>query len=289
MEWIKKHIALIIAIVLIVVLVLPLGINALYLISTDCEVLHKPSEWTTFWGGYLGAIISAAVAFIILYIQRKDNEQQIKDAQKDNETQNKANRNLQINTLKYQQEQIRLNNFIAVSSKLIASINPMDVKTLCKQLRQDNVPQIEQDLLTCLNSITSIQQEFCLHLSDKDGRQKRLGTDSNKIIARYTDALCDIQYLLTLVSVSGIPMTHDILKAYAQSPENKRMSANLKTAIINYTPAQIENMKLEWMWKGIALSLLDLVQDESAKLYNIIDDYVSEERTRIDKILTEGI
>ena len=289
MEWAKKHIALIIAIVLIVVIVLPLGINELYLISTDCEVLHKPSEWTTFWGGYLGAIISAAVAFIILYIQRKDNEQQIKDAQKDNETQNKANRNLQINTLKYQQEQIRLNNFIAVSSKLIASINPMDVKTLCKQLRQDNVPQIEQDLLTCLNSITSIQQEFCLHLSDKDGRQKRLGTDSNKIIARYTDALCDIQNLLTLVSVSGIPMTHDILKAYAQSPENKRMSANLKTAIINYTPAQIEDMKLEWMWEGIALSLLNLVQNESTNLYNIIDDYVSEERTRIDKILTEGI
>ena len=289
MEWIKKHIALIIAIVLIVVLVLPLGINALYLISTDCEVLHKPSEWTTFWGGYLGAIISAAVAFIILYIQRKDNEQQIKDTQRENETQNKTNRKLQINTLKYQQEQVRLNNFIAVSSKLIASINPMDVKTLCKQLRHDNVPQIEHDLLTCLNSITSIQQEFCLHLSDKDGRQKRLGTDSNKIIARYTDALCDIQNLLTLVSVSGIPMTHDILKAYAQSPENKRMSANLKTAIINYTPAQIENMKLEWMWEGIALSLLDLVQDESTNLYNIIDDYVSEERTRIDKILTEGI
>lgn len=289
MEWAKKHIALIIAIVLIVVLVLPLGINALYLISTNCEVLHKPSEWTTFWGGYLGAIISAVVAFVILYIQRKDNEQQIKDAQKDNETQNKANRNLQINTLKYQQERIRLNNFIAVSSKLIASINPMDVKTLCKQLRQDNVPQIEHDLLTSLNSITSIQQEFCLHLSDKDGRQKRLGTDSNKIIARYTDALCDIQNLLTLVSVSGIPMTHDILKAYAQSPDNKRMSANLKTAIINYTPAQIEDMKLEWMWEGIALSLLDLVQNESTNLYNIIDDYVSEERTRIDKILTEGI
>lgn len=289
MEWIKKHIALIIAIVLIVVLVLPLGINALYLISTNCEVLHKPSEWTTFWGGYLGAIISAAVAFVILYIQRKDNERQIKDAQKDNETQNKTNRKLQINTLKYQQEQARLNNFIAVSSKLIASINPMDVKTLCKQLRQDNVPQIEHDLLTCLNSITSIQQEFCLHLSDKDGRQKRLGDDSNKIIAHYTDALCDIQNLLTLVSVSGIPMTHDILKEYAQSPENNRMSANLKTAIINYTPVQIENAKLEWMWEGIALSLLDLVQNESTNLYNIIDDYVSEERTRIDKILTEGI
>lgn len=278
-----------VVIIIAFALVLPIGINALYFIDTDYEILHKPSEWTTFWGSYLGAIISAAVAFIILHIQRMDNEKQIEDAQIDNEIQNIANRNLQVNALKYQQEQARLNNFIAISSRLIASINPMDVKTLCKQLRQDNVSQIEHNLLAYLNGITSIQQEFCLHLSDKDGRQKRLGNDSNKIIARYTDALCDIQNLLTLISVSGMPMTHDILKAYAQNPENKRMSANLKAAIINYTPVQIENAKLEWMWEGIALSLLDLVQDESAKLYNIIDDYVSEERTRIDKILTEGI
>ena len=286
MEWMKKYSWL-----FLVILILPFCINYRLLRPTpfSMPIVGKDTDWLSFWGGYLGAVISAAVAFIILYIQRKDNEQQIKDAQTDNDAQNKANRNLQINMLKYQQEQARFNNFIAVSSKLIASINPMDVKTLCKQLRQDNVPQIEHDLLTCLNSITSIQQEFCLHLSDKDGRQKRLGTDSNKIIAHYTDALCDIQNLLTLVSVSGIPMTHDILKAYAQSPENNRMSANLKTAIINYTPVQIENTKLEWMWEGIALSLLDLVQDESTKLYNLIDDYISDERTRINNILTEGI
>lgn len=275
----------------LVILILPFCINYILLRPTpfSMPIVGKDTDWLSFWGGYLGAVISAAVAFIILYIQRKDNEQQIKDAQTDNDAQNKANRNLQINMLKYQQEQARLNNFIAVSSKLIASINPMDVKTLCKQLRQDNVSQIEHNLLACLNSITSIQQEFCLHLSDKDGRQKRLGNDSNKIIASYTDALCDIQNLLTLISVSGIPMTHDILKEYAQSSGNKRMSANLKGAIINYTPVQVESVKLEWMWEGIALSLLDLVQDESTNLYNIIDDYVSEERTRIDKILTEGI
>lgn len=289
MDWIKKHTTLLVVIIIVFALVLPIGINALYFIDTDYEILHKPSEWTTFWGSYLGAIISAAVAFIILHIQRMDNEKQIEDVQIDNEIQNIANRNLQVNALKYQQEQARLNNFIAVSSRLIASINPMDVKTLCKQLRQDNASQIEHNLLAYLNGITSIQQEFCLHLSDKDGRQKRLGNDSNKIIARYTDALCDIQNLLTLISVSGMPMTHDILKAYAQNPENKRMSANLKAAIINYTPVQIENAKLEWMWEGIALSLLDLVQDESTNLYNIIDDYVSEERIRIDNILTEGI
>ena len=148
MEWIKKHTTLFVVIVIAFALVLPIGVNALYFLDTDYEILHKPSEWTTFWGSYLGAIISAAVAFIILHIQRMDNEKQIEDAHIDNEIQNIANRNLQINTLKYQQEQICLNNFIAVSSKLIASINPMDVKTLCKQLRQYNVSQIEYNCVS---------------------------------------------------------------------------------------------------------------------------------------------
>lgn len=289
MKWIKKHITLLVIFIIVIALVLPMGINSLYLISTDCEILHKPSEWTTFWGSYLGAIISAAVAFIILYIQRKDNEQQNLDNKTDNDAQNKANRQLQINALQFQQEQSRLNYFIEIASKLIASINPMEMKTLCKQLRQDNVSQIEYGVLTRLSDITSLQQEFCLHLSDKDVKQKELGNNAIKIIARYTDVLCDIQNLLTLISTSGISMTHDILKAYAQSPENKRMSDNLKNAIIGYQPIPIESKRLEWMWEAIAISLLDLVQDESTNLYNIVDDFATAERTRIDLILTKGI
>jgi hypothetical protein len=287
MEWAKKHIALIIAIVLIVVLVLPLGINALYLISTDCEVLHKPSEWTTFWGGYLGAIISAAVAFIILYIQRKDNEQQVKDTQAENETQNKANRKLQLNILRYQQEQIRLNNFIAVSSKLITSINPLSLKALCKQIQENNVPQIEKAILDSIDYICRVQREFCLHLSDKDERQKQLGKKANNIIDRFTDVQCDIQNLLIIISVSDVPMTNQLLKEYAT--DNDEMSKRLKKAILDYTPSKYDGVKLEWEWESIAIALVDLVQNESDKLYDLIDDFVDEERKRIQDILTEGI
>ena len=152
MEWAKKHIALIITIVLIIALILPLGINALYLISTDCEVLHKPSEWTMFWGGYLGAIISAAVAFIILHIQQKENDKQ-----------NDTNRNIQINTIKYQQELSRLDNFITTASKLIEAINPIALKTLCKQIQRDNVSQIEKALLDSIDYVLRVQRELCLH------------------------------------------------------------------------------------------------------------------------------
>lgn len=276
MEWIKKHIALIIAIVLIVVLVLPLGINALYLISTDCEVLHKPSEWTMFWGGYLGAIISAAVAFIILHIQRKENEEQ-----------NNSNRDLQINTLKYQLELSRLENFISVSSKLIIAINPLSLKNLCKQIQEDNASEIETRILNSMDYINGLQREFCLHLSETNPKHKELGDSTNKIVDHFTDIQCDIQNLLIMITVSDVPMTNQLLKEYAT--DNKEMSERLKKAILDYTPSKYEGVKLEWEWESIILALVDLVQDDSDKLYDLIDSFVEEERTRIDKILTEGI
>lgn len=50
MEWLKQHISIVVIIVIAITLLLPLGINAAYLVETDCSILHKPSEWTTFWG-----------------------------------------------------------------------------------------------------------------------------------------------------------------------------------------------------------------------------------------------
>ena len=158
----------------LIILVLPIVINFLLMIPAFSPIVGEDTDWLAFWGGYLGAIISAAVAFIILYIQRKDNEQQVKDTQAENETQNKANRKLQLNILRYQQEQIRLNNFIAVSSKLITSINPLSLKALCKQIQENNVPQIEKAILDSIDYICRVQREFCLHLSDKDERQNSL-------------------------------------------------------------------------------------------------------------------
>lgn len=278
MEWIKKHIALIIAIVLIVVLVLPLGINALYLISTNCEVLHKPSEWTMFWGSYLGAIISAGVALIILHIQRKENEEQ-----------NNSNRDLQINTLKYQLEQSRLDNFMSIASELITAIDPLALKTTCRQLQNDNVRLIEKKILDGINYIRRVRLQFFLYLSESDPQQKSLGEKADKITGEFLDAMEDIQNLLLLISVSDVPMTCQLLKGYAEVVDNDRMSENLKKAILEYQPSKYEGAKIEWEWEGIALALVDLVQENSNDLYKIIDDFVSEERKRIENILTEGI
>lgn len=273
----------------IVVLCLPFLVNYLILRPRKFDFVGADVDWLSFWGSYLSSIVSAGVAFVILYIQRMDNEVENEETREENEKQNNANRQLQYNALKYQQELSRLENFIGRSSKLIASINPLTLKTLCKQIQQNNTFQIENYLLTSISDIKSIQQEFCLCLTVSDLRQKRLGDNVCKIIARYTDAQCDIQNLLTLLSVTDSPIRYELLKEYALSPTNTQMSDNLKNAIINYTPSQFENARPEWMWEGIALSIVDQVQGESTKLYNEIDDFVLEERSRIEKILTDGI
>lgn len=75
MLWIKNNPKLFTALVVVAMLLLPLGINALYLVGTDCEVLHKPSEWTIFWATYLSAIASFAMVFITWLTLKKSKEQ----------------------------------------------------------------------------------------------------------------------------------------------------------------------------------------------------------------------
>ena len=87
-DWIKKYKFILIIVAIIIIFSWPLIVNWLYNVETNCKVLHKPQEWTIFWGSYIGSIVSAAVAFIILFLQRKDNR-----------AENKKNRILQLKIL----------------------------------------------------------------------------------------------------------------------------------------------------------------------------------------------
>lgn len=265
-------------IVAIIILIIPLIINKVILLPAMFDVVGEGTDWLSFWGAYLGSIISAAVAFIILCIQKSENEKQ-----------NKTNRQLQFNILKYQQEQSYLNDFIVISSKLIAIINPLEIKTICKNLRPDNVIQIENEILTYLNKITRLELEFYLHLSDTDNKQKKLGSNVKEIVSKFANALIEIQHFLTIIEVSPIPVNYDTLKEIVLEPKNYRISAYLKECIINYEPNETDDLRLEYLWEGIISSILNTVVKESDQLYTVIDDFISDERNRINNILIKEI
>ena len=265
-------------IVVVIIYIIPKTINDVILLPAIFEIVGKGTDWLSFWGAYLGSIISAAVAFIILCIQKSENEKQ-----------NKTNRQLQFNILKYQQEQSYLNDFIVISSKLIAIINPLEIKTICKNLRPDNVIQIENEILTYLNKITRLELEFYLHLSETDNKQKKLGSNVKEFVSKFANALIEIQHFLTIIEVCPVPVNYDILKEIVLEPKNSRISESVKEYIINYKPNETDNLKLEYLWEGIISSILKPVVKESDQLYTVIDNFVSDERNRINNILIKEI
>lgn len=269
-----KIILFVILIVTIIILIIPIIINKVILLPAMFDVIGEGTDWLSFWGAYLGSIISAAVAFIILCIQKGENEKQ-----------NKTNRQLQFNILKYQQEQSYLNDFIVISSKLIAIINPLEIKTICKKLRPDNVNQIENEILTYLNKIRRLELEFSLNISETDNKQEKLGSNAKEIVGKFANALIEIQHFLTIIEVCPIPVNYDILKEIVLEPKNSRISESVKEYIINYKPNETDNLKLEYLWEGIISSILDTVAKESDNLCKIIKDFVSVERNRINNIL----
>ena len=122
----------------LVILLLPITINFVLLIPSFTAVVGDEIAWLSFWGGYLGAIISTAAAFIILYIQRKDNESENEKNRVDNEVQNKqnreeneklnrANRQLQLNIMKYHQQYHWLDEFRNASLAYCSAFNHNDL------------------------------------------------------------------------------------------------------------------------------------------------------------------
>ena len=122
-----KNIFICIGICIICIVGIPILINILILKPRLFDIVGTSTDWLSFWGGYLGAIISAGVAFTILYIQRKDNKKQNEENRDENKKQNKANRTLQINVLKHQQKTQWLNE---LKSKCLEYYLGFDINTL---------------------------------------------------------------------------------------------------------------------------------------------------------------
>lgn len=283
MEWIKKHIALIIAIVLIIALILPLGINALYLISTDCEVLHKPSEWTMFWGSYLGAIISAGVAFIILHIQRKDNEKDNNDNRKNNKTQNEANRQLQLNIMRYQQEIHWLDNFRSASLEYCHAFNNNDV-VLVTNLMWENPKDAFKILKTLYDKLGASEAHFSF-LCKNDDKGSILKSDVLKTHLLHQQLLDDIQWVVLYFTQESPLSRNEVGFANFLKFKNYKLTINMTDII--------QRIRTNNNWGDFFYKIYN-TRVQEGRLYesdvkNRMYKYIKEEQERINNILTTDL
>lgn len=77
----------------LVLIIAPVLINYLILKPAFFNFVGKDTDWLGFWGAYIGTILSSVIAFYVLHKQLEQNQKE-----------NKSNRELQIDILKYQQK-----------------------------------------------------------------------------------------------------------------------------------------------------------------------------------------
>ena len=112
--YIKKY-----AIQLLLIIVTPLIINILMVQPILFPITGDSSSWLDFWGSYIGAVLSSAIAIYILY---KQNQQ--------NHIENIANRNIQLSVIKYNQELDKLRDLRTALVAFRASFDYIEITNI---------------------------------------------------------------------------------------------------------------------------------------------------------------
>lgn len=278
MDWINKHRGIVVVVVLII-FCWPVIVNWLYNVETDCKVLHKPQEWTMFWGSYIGSIVSAAVAFIILDLQRKDNSKE-----------NESNRKLQLKILEHQQEMQWLNMFKQAYIEYIAAYSLNNIAEIVNKLK--DVPNESYYLIkTVVDRMENAKLMIELLWKSKEKDDIRNIVHKNYISTNYMlkDMSCVIGFLIRneyetiLGDFIGSPaykQASTVLKEIAEKKINHVLSENKELLTL-------QNKELD---RKIALGIISerfqLYQENNKNkdIRDLLLNYIKEQEVRINAI-----
>lgn len=280
-DWIKKYklIVIIVPIAIIIIFSWPLIVNWLYNVETNCKVLHKPQEWTIFWGSYIGSIVSAAVAFIILHLQREDNSKE-----------NESNRKLQLKILEQQQEMQWLNTFRQACIEYIAAYSLNNIAEIVNKLK--DVPNESYYLIkTVVDRMENAKLMIELLWKSKEKDDIRNIVHKNYISTNYMlkDMSCVIGFLIRneyetiLGDFIGSPaykQASTVLKEIAEKKINHVLSENKELLTLH-------NKELD---RKIALGIISerfqLYQENNKNkdIRDLLLNYIKEQEKRINAI-----
>lgn len=280
-DWIKKYklIVIIAPIAIIIIFSWPLIVNWLYNVETNCKVLHKPQEWTIFWGSYIGSIVSAAVAFIILFLQREDN---IKE--------NEKNRTLQLKILEQQQEMQWLNMFKQAYIEYIAAYSLNNILEVVNKVR-NNSDEAYYLIKTVIDRMENAKLMIELLWKSKEKDDIRNIVHKNYISTKYVlkDMSCVIGFLIRneyetiLGDFIGSPaykQASTVLKEIAEKKINHVLSENKELLTL-------QNKELD---RKIALGIISerfqLYQENNKNkdIRDLLLNYIKEQEVRINAI-----
>ena len=274
-DWIMRYRWTII--ITIIVASVPIALNFILLLPSFTSIVGNNTEWLSFWSGY----ISAAVAFIILHIQRMDNKQQIENNRKENKRENEENRNLQLNTLKYQQEMQWLNMFRQVSVEYVSAYTYNDLVHSINVMRENPkdafniLGRLLERLAKCDTNLTYIG------MRGKDRR--KLYDICASFFILYNDVVDDVQNMMVYLINTKSPT----FEAFCVDSANFQITESMKN-IISFVATK-KDLNMAERFNNVAMNRIKAIEKPATDIRDIFASYITEEQKRVDEILTKNL
>ena len=279
----------------LVILLLPITINFVLLIPSFTAIVGDEIAWLSFWGGYLGAIISTAAAFIILYIQRKDNESENEKNRVDNEVQNKqnreeneklnrANRQLQLNIMKYHQQCHWLDNFRNASIEYSHAFNYNDIVIISNIMwdRPKDAFNLFKEIADRI-IITHTKFKFA-----KSHENHPTFEEITKLHSTFTNAFNIIQHIILFFIATDITKrTPQNFQQFIQNQGSIDKDAESILNILSGFNVNIESNRV--YFNKLFESIMSETKDIEFQISKKLLDYSAQEQKRISCILTTDL
>lgn len=253
--------------ILLICLISPIAINYALLIPAFGPVVGTNIDWLAFFGSYIAAIIPALGSFIILFIQRKDNHEE-----------NKQNRQLQINVLKYQQEMQWLSEKKEILIDFALTLNKNDLIELSNKIaaKQD----ILQDVKRLLEKLVKHDSRVgFMTVSAQTDKYKEYNEKRNETFNTFRNTLLDLQEINIIFNIPDYNQRGAILNIRL---EQGFIHSGLKDIIAQfpYPGAFLLTNPSE-----VALMLISSIPDLLEDTRKAALDYVKSEADRIASLV----
>lgn len=272
---------------------LPILLNFLVFKPTSHYSVGTLHDWMSFFGSYLGATISASVAFIILSIQRKDAKQNYEKIRRDdrrqyllnrrkagldeaikNQWRNKYNQQFQQHQLLYRQEVQWLRDLQKALSNYISAYRDIEIIDIINSIQKSSFESIQQKIKIIKDSLALANTSLDLVIVENsktmiiDIYQKEL----SEMYTHYTSIIDEIEQLAFIY--------------YSKTPISNKVSDNLNNLIVK---SGIDTKSMDYnQFSELAQQTIKPLKEINERIRELSLSFIKDERDLIDTLLRDN-
>lgn len=191
-----------IVILLLIISLFPIVLNYILMMPLVLPFIGEGKDWIAFWGGYLGSIIAAGVALLMLTKQQKQNHEE-----------NMANRELQVASIKCSLEKEQLSELRKDFVNYIESYDDIELNRIIKNYNQKNY---QKEDIASLHNLKKAVDRQALNLKFS------LNNFKDKELTALFEMIEESLYDSYIMFINGTLELYDIMDML---PEDKEVQA----------------------------------------------------------------